>query len=356
MAAKCCASVTAKCCSSLAVVPMVERHGQLFLKLNDGNEMPMVGLGTWQADDDSITRKALRNCINAGYRLIDTAWWYSNEEIIGDELQKIFKEGIIKREDIFITTKLHPSFMGRDTVVPQLKIQLEKLKLDYVDLFLVHWPMAYEHEPGSLFPLDPETKKVRLDHTKHYTQTWKGMEDVKRLGLAKSIGISNHNIRQVEDVLLRANIRPSVLQIESHPYLANRKLIEFCQLRQIAITAYSPLANPGNSWAPKESAKYPKPMSDEKLTAIGKKYGKTPAHVMLRWQIQRGVSVIPKSVNEDRLKANLNIFDFTLSPEDMEVINAMDQGTRMCPFVDCGNSFARDYPFDEYRFVVNAFE
>ena len=189
-----------------------------------------------------------------------------------------------------------------------------------------------------------------MDYSKHYTDGWVGMEQAVRLGLARSIGVSNFNERQIEDILLRCYIKPSVNQIESHPMLTVSKVIDWCQTRGIQITAYSPFANPGNALAPTDSDKYPKPLQDERIKAIAAKYpGKTPGHVILRWQIQRGVAVIPKSTSPERLKANLNVFDFHLTPEDMETINGMDKGIRMCAFCMFGNSSHRDYPYDEYR-------
>lgn len=221
------------------------------------------------------------------------------------------------------------------------------------------------------------------------------MEQAVRLGLARSIGISNFNVRQIEDILLRATIRPAVVQVESHPLLANREVIEWCQDRNIAITAYSPLGNPGSQLAPKfvfflanfkpqaliyfcfdrdveKLSKWPNLINDPRLTAIAAKYpGKSTAQVMLRWQLQRGkkrphpsknlpkcivfflfpsgVAVIPKSAHENRIRSNFEVFDFELSRDDMEAIYAIDAGVRTCPFAFAGNSSSRDYPFDEYR-------
>ena len=182
------------------------------------------------------------------------------------------------------------------------------------------------------------------------------MEEAVRLGLVRSIGVSNFNQRQLEDIILRCSIKPAVNQIESHPGLNVSKLIEWCQTHRIQITAYSPFANPGNAFGPTDNPKYPHPLENETIKAIASKYnGKTAAHVILRWQLQRGVSVIPKSSSIDHCKANLNVFDFHLSREDMAAINAMDKGIRMCSFCMYGNSSHRDYPFDEYRDMENPF-
>ena len=191
---------------------------------------------------------------------------------------------------------------------------------------------------------------MEMDYSKHYTETWKGMEEAVRLGLVRSIGISNFNERQIEEILLRCSIRPSVLEIESHPHLNNRKLIEWCQNRDIQVTAYSPFANPKQNIT--QSEEYPAPLFDEKIKAIADKYpGKLTAHILLRWQLQRGVATIPKTVHFERLKSNLNVFDFELSDEDMEIINSLDRGLRMVSFAFYKIASSRDYPFDDYRDV-----
>jgi len=293
------------------------------VKLNDGNEIPIFGLGTWKSQPDAV-KNAVIDAVKAGYRHIDCAFVYGNEGEVGEALTQLFKEGIVKREDLFITSKLWNVFHSTNLVEPALRKTLELLKTTYLDLYLIHWPFGYAEGRGN-FPVD-EDQKVQTSDV-DYLDTWKGMEHVKKLGLTKSIGISNFNHEQTERILASCTVPPAVNQVECHPYLAQKKLIEFCKTKKIVVTAYSPLGSPDRPWAKPGD---PSLMEDPKVKKIADKYGKTPAQVLIRFQIDRGVVVIPKSVTKARIVDNMKVFDFKLTPEEIKEIEGFDRGYRFC--------------------------
>jgi len=287
------------------------------LLFNNGLKVPQFGLGTWKSKPGEVTQ-AVKDAIDAGYRHIDGAFVYQNEHEVGDGITAKIKEGVVKREELFVTSKLWNSFHSPNLVVPVLKKTLSLLGLDYLDLYLIHWPMGYK-EGGGLFERDANEKQLYSDVD--YVDTWKAMEECVKLGLTKSIGISNFNHKQVQRVLDVANIKPVMNQVECHPYLNQQKLIDFCKSNDIVVTAYSPLGSPDRPWAKPGD---PSLLDDPKLQTIAKKYGKSTAQVLIRWQIERGVVVIPKSVTKNRIIENMNIFDFSLSKDDIDAINKMD--------------------------------
>ena len=269
--------------------------------------------------------RAVKEAIDLGYRHIDCAHVYGNEDEVGSGVKAKLDDGTIKREDIFITSKLWNTFHRPDLVRPALETTLKNLKMDYVDLYLIHWPMAYQ-EDGPLFPKDDKDNTLYSDVD--YVDTWKEMEKLVEAGLTKSIGISNFNSSQVERILSIAKIKPVTNQVECHPYLAQKKLSAFCKDRGIVITSYSPLGSPARPWV---TDKEPVLLEEPALVALAEKYNKTKAQVLLRWQIQRGHIAIPKSTNSARLAENFNIFDFTLSDEDMQQLAALDRNLRFVP-------------------------
>lgn len=228
-------------------------------------------------------------------------------------------------EDVFITSKLWCNAHRKDLVLPALKKTLENLNTPYVDLYLIHWPFAYK-EGDIDFPRGADGKILFSDVD--YLETWAEMEKLTIKGLAKSVGVSNFNKAQFERLWRHCEIRPVTNQVECHPYLAQLKLSEFLESYGVFLTAYSPLGSPGRPWATKDE---PNLLEDQKLVEIAKKYNKSTAQVLIRYQLQRGHIVIPKSTSKERIKSNFQVYDFGLTPEEMKIINSFDCGLRICP-------------------------
>ncbi|XP_046599870.1 aldo-keto reductase family 1 member B1 isoform X2 [Neodiprion lecontei] len=281
--------------------------------------------------------QAVKDAIDIGYRHIDGAFIYRNEAEVGEAVQAKIKEGVIKRQDIFLTSKLWNTFHRPEAVEPAIRTTLKNLGVDYVDLYLIHWPIPYK-EGKELQPTGVNGEILFSDYD--YVDTWKAMEKLYEKGLAKNIGVSNFNEEQLERVLKEGKIKPVTNQVECHPYLTQIKLSEYCKSKGITITAYCPLGCPDRPWGKPED---PKLLDDLKITSIAKKYKKSPAQVVLRYQVQRGHIVIPKSVNKSRIQENFNIFNFELSKEDIELINSFDCGGRICALRECNES--PYYPF-----------
>jgi len=293
------------------------------LKLNNGKEIPIFGLGTWKSKPGEV-EQAVKDAIDLGYRHIDGAHIYGNESEVGAGIRAKIDDGTVKREDLFVVSKLWNTFHRPDLVEPAIRTTLKDLGLDYVDLYLIHFPFGWKEDNG-LFPKDDnESEKMQYSDV-DFVETWKAMEGLVGKGLAKSIGVSNFNSQQLERLLGSATIVPAINQIECHPYLNQRKLIDFCKSKGIVVTAYSPFGSPDRPWA---AADEPKLIDDPKLVEIGKKYNKSSAQVILQWVVQRDVIVIPKSVTQSRIAENINIFDFKLTPADMDVIYEMNRDWR----------------------------
>ncbi|XP_066248970.1 aldo-keto reductase family 1 member B1-like [Euwallacea similis] len=311
------------------------------VKLNNGLQIPICGLGTWKSQPGQV-EQAVKDAIDIGYRHIDCAYAYRNEKEVGDALKTKFEDGTVKREDIWVTGKIWNTFHRPDLVEKNVKLSLADLGLEYLDLALIHWPFAYKEEQD-LFPKDEAGKILFSDVD--YLDTWKALEAVHKKGLVKTIGLSNFNKAQITRVLENATIPPSVLQIECHPYLNQKRLIDFARSKGIAVTAYSPLGSPDRPWAKSGD---PQLMEDPKVVELAKKYGKTPAQILLRYQIERGVIVIPKSVTKSRIQQNLDIFDFKLAPVDIAHIDSFDCNGRFCPLTA---AFGHKYhPFENDEF------
>lgn len=284
------------------------------LELNNGLKMPVMGFGTWKAKAEGEAAAAVFEAIKAGYRHLDCAYVYGNEKEVGEGIKKALEELGIKREDLFITSKLWNTRHNPQDVEPSVKESLALLGLEYLDLYLIHWPHAYRRG-GSNFPLQ-ENGIPFFDEDVTILQCWGAMEKLVEQGLVKSIGVSNFNTNQLREVLDNGKIKPVTNQVERHPYLNQAKLNAFCKAEGITITAYSPLGSGDRPWATKDD---PVLLDDQRIKAIGDKHGKTSAQIILKWQIQGGnVSVIPKSVNPGRIAQNAAIFDFTLTDEEMK--------------------------------------
>jgi diketogulonate reductase-like aldo/keto reductase len=257
------------------------------LRLNDGHGIPVLGLGVWLTPNGKVCETAVQTALEVGYRHIDTAAIYGNEESVGAALRR----SGIPREEIFVTTKLwnaHHSDPER-----AFRGSLKRLGLDYVDLYLIHFPVRERSE------------------------SWAVLERLHATGAARSIGVSNFTIRHLEQLLARSNEVPSVNQVEFHPFLYQEELLEYCRSKGIVVEAYSPLT-------------HAKRLGDRRLRDIGRRYNKSAAQVLIRWGLQHGMVSLPKSVHPERIVENANVFDFAISDADMSVLDKMNEDLRTC--------------------------
>lgn len=286
------------------------------IELNDGNKIPVVALGTGRgtAADTPIdeVRQAVLWAIEEGYRHIDTAAIYQDEPQVGQGIADAIAKGLVKREDLFVTTKLWNDRHAQDQVVPALRESLERLGLDYVDLYLIHFPVA----------LNADGSPSNVD----YVETWRGMEEAKKLGLAKSIGVSNFNSSQLDRLFENSHVKPAVNQVEVNPTLTQEPLVSHCQKLGVAVMAYSPFG----FLVSRKTKDTPPPRSDDPtLVAIANKYGKSTSQVVLRYLLDRGLIIIPKSTNQKRLAQNLDLFDFKLTAEEVATVGQFNKNIRV---------------------------
>lgn len=267
--------------------------------LNNGVQMPWLGLGVFRVEDSAELVNAVRVAIKNGYRSIDGAAIYGNEEAMGEGIREGIKEADISREDLFITSKVWNADLGYESTIASYEASLKRLGVDYLDLYLIHWPVEGK-----------------------YKEAWKALEYLYKEERVKAIGVSNFQVHHLEELLKDAEIKPAINQIEFHPCLTQQKVREFCQNNDIQVEAWSPLMA-GNGL-----------LENEVLKEIAKKYDKTVAQVVLRWDIQSQVVTIPKSTNEGRLIQNADLFDFTLTKDDMEKIDGLNQDLRVGPDPD----------------------
>lgn len=330
----------------MASLKTVSPHMQLSRTLRTGNKMPLVGLGTWLSRPGEV-ENAVGVALDCGYRNIDCAHIYGNESEIGAALTQKFAENVVRREDVFITSKLWNTEHEPYCVEPACRLTLKNLGLDYLDLYLIHWPISFK-KTGAKFPKDSEGNMI-YGYTK-LEDTWAAMEKLVEKRLVRQIGLSNFNIPQIERLLKVAKVPPSVLQIESHPYLSQRALVRFCDANNIVVTAYCPLGSPARPWVSPDD---PYILKDPKLAEIAKEYGKTAAHLCIRFQIERGVVVIPKSVTPERIAANLDVFDFKLKDEHMRYLESFNRGWRACApkIKTSAGEVLRDVTHPEFPFL-----
>lgn len=260
------------------------------IKLNDGREMPQIGLGTWKNNDRVELETAFEAAMDTGYRHIDTAQAYGNEEFIGEAWRK----SGLKREELFITTKIAVTNFGQKKAKRSFEQSLENLQTGYVDLLLLHFPVTLLRK-----------------------KTWLALEEIQAAGGAKSIGVSNYTVRHLEEMKEYASVTPAVNQVELHVFLQQPDLIKYCEEEGIAVEAYSPLARMNVT-------------DNEAVLKLAKKYNKTYTQVMLRWCLDRGLITIPKSVSPRRVRENIDILDFKLNAQDMDLLAKQDQDMRVC--------------------------
>ncbi|XP_069822328.1 prostaglandin-E(2) 9-reductase-like [Dendropsophus ebraccatus] len=297
------------------------------ITLNDGYKIPVVGLGTYapQESPKSLVEEAVKVALEIGYRHIDSAFIYGNEVEVGRAINGKIADGTVKREDVFYTGKLWSTFHPPELVRPALERTLKDLQLDYIDLFIIHTPV--EFKPGdNLMPTDKNGKLIY--HNTNIRDTWKAMEDCKEAGLVRSIGVSNFNHKQIELILNMSGLRhkPVCNQVECHLYLNQSKLLEFCKSHNIVLVAYGVLGSTRDpNWIDQSA---PILLEDPVLNAIAKKHCRTPAQVAMRHMLQRGIVVLAKSFKPERIKQNLQVFEFELSEEEMKTLNRLNQNRR----------------------------
>ncbi|XP_022734249.1 D-galacturonate reductase-like [Durio zibethinus] len=281
-----------------------------------GLTMPVIGMGTSSSPPvaPETTKAAIIEAIKAGYRHFDTAFAYRTEQPLGEAIAEALHLGLIKsRDELFITSKLWSSFAEKDLILPAIKMSLRNLQLDYIDLYLIHWPLKLSQEVRQMpvirehiFPLDIKS-------------VWEGMEECKNLGLTKAIGVSNFSCKKLEELLSTAKIPPAVNQVEMNPLWQQKKLREFCKARDIHVSAFSPLGANNTKWGDNRI------LECDVLEQIAKAKGKTTAQISIRWLYEQGVSTIAKSFNKERMKQNLDIFDWSLTEEESNKISQLPQ-------------------------------
>lgn len=319
------------------------------IKLDTGAQFPTIGFGLWKIDPAN-TAEMVYQAIKAGYRHLDAACDYGNEVEAGEGIRRAIADGIVSREELWVTSKLWNTYHRTEHVRPAIDRSLNDLGLEYLDLYLMHFPLATKYvdfedryPPGWIY--DPKSATPQMEpENVPLAETWSAMERLQEAGLTKQIGICNFGCSLIRDLLCNAKIRPSVLQVESHPYLVQANLLRYCNQEGIAFTAFSPLGA-GSYIELGMAANDDVVLNEGSVKRIAAKYGKSPAQVVLRWGVQRGTSVIPKTSRVERLAENIDIYDFELDENEMNVIAGLDKYRRFNDPGDfCEPNFGKFFP------------
>jgi aldehyde reductase len=310
------------------------------LQFSDGRKIPIIGFGVWNLPGEQI-KDAVKAALEAGYRHFDCAFSYGNEKEVGEALEEYMKSMNLKREDIFVTSKLWNTFHRPELVETACRKSLEALKLSYLDLYLMHSPVSLK--PGDdILPMLEDGKTMAFENIP-IVDTYKAMEKLVDMGLVKSIGISNFNRRQIENVFKNCRVKPVNLQIEVNASFPNTKLVEYAQSKGLVVTAFSPLASPG---APAQFWTGAVGLLEKPwITKIASAHNKTPAQILLRYLIQRNLAVVPKSANPSRIRENIDIFNFNLTSDEMNTIEVNAPNERRFDFYWVQGH--PEYPFSE---------
>lgn len=322
------------------------------LLLTSGDKLPVVGLGYWKVPRPAAAELTV-TAVRAGYRHFDCACDYGNEVEVGTGLADAIGQGLCRREDLWVTSKLWNTYHSKIHVRQALEHSLRDLQLEYLDLYLIHFPISLRFVPfHKRYPpewlFDPQAEQPRMEPVHvPLAETWGAMEELVTAGLVRNIGVANFNISLLRDLRAYASIRPAVLQVELHPYLAQEKLLRVAAENHLAVTAFSPLG--AQSYHGLGMAR-----DDENLLAepivrdLAARHQKSPAQIVLRWGIERGTAVIPKTARAERLSENLALFDFELAPEERRALATLDRHRRFNdPGVFCESAFHTFYPIFE---------
>jgi D-xylose reductase len=317
--------------------------------MSESRSIPQVGFGVWKLATEQCAQMVYQ-AIKSGYRHLDCASDYGNEKEVGEGIRRAIDDGLCSREDLWITSKLWNTHHAKQHVRIAAEKSLDDLGLEYLDLYLIHFPIALEYVsidtryPGGWL-FDPDAAEPKMHSAKvSLMETWLAMEQLVDAGLCKQIGVCNYNTGLMHDLLTYANIKPAMLQIESHPYLTQQALLRLCQQNDIAVTDFSPFG--ALSFVELGLAgKNDSVLDQAVVTAAAQRLAKTPAQIVLRWGIQRGCAIIPKTSRPERLSENLALFDFELSDHEMSQINALNANQRFNdPGVFCEKAFNTFHP------------